>query len=118
MKKVFIIEDEISFIELYSEVLPRYGFEVVGWAYDGFEAMERLSSIERPDIVIMDYRLPMKNGMETMKSLLELDPDVPVVFISADGSIRERALVGGAKAFLQKPFGLDELIKIIKKHAR
>ncbi len=118
MKKVFVIEDESSFIELYSEIFPRYGYEVVGWAYDGFEAIDRLSSMEPPDLVLIDYRLPMKNGIETMKILLESDPDVPVIFISADGSIRAKSLDEGARAFLQKPFNLDELIEIMKKHSR
>jgi two-component system chemotaxis response regulator CheY len=103
-------------IETYREILRIYGFEVVGWSYNGEEAVKKFVKLSpRPDVIIMDHRLPMKNGVETTEDILRIDPSAKVLFISADTSARSSALSVGAAGFLRKPFELKEFVATIKQ---
>ena len=117
-KRIFVVDDEMGFKTLYNELFPIYGLELIGYAADGEEAVRKLSEGIDPDLVLIDHRLPNKNGIDTMKELHAKDPDLPIVFISADESIRLEALKDGALDFLLKPFGKDLLMSAIDKHAR
>lgn len=103
-------------IETYREILKIYGFEVVGWSYNGEEAIKKFENLNpRPDVIIMDHRLPMKNGVETTEDILRIDPSAKVLFVSADTSSRSAALSVGAAGFLRKPFELKEFVATIKQ---
>jgi two-component system, chemotaxis family, chemotaxis protein CheY len=113
---VFIVEDEEYLQEMYVSVLSRAGFRIVGIASNGNEAIESIRSLEkRPRIVMMDHRLPFKSGLEATVELLEEDPNHTVVFVSADGNMREKALKAGAAGFVTKPFSLMELIAALNE---
>lgn len=114
--KVFIVEDDRMVIETYREILRIYGFEVVGWSYTGEEAIKKLAKLSpRPDVIIMDHRLPNKNGVETTEEILRMDPSAKVLFVSADTTSRSSALSVGAAGFLRKPFELKEFVATIKQ---
>ena len=114
--RVFIVEDDRMIIETYREILRIYGFEVVGWAYNGEEAIRKFEKLNpRPDVIIMDHRLPMKNGVETTEEILRIDPSAKVLFVSADTTSRSPALSAGALGFLRKPFELKEFVATIKQ---
>jgi two-component system chemotaxis response regulator CheY len=103
-------------IETYREILKIYGFEVVGWSYNGEEAIKKFANLNpRPDVIIMDHRLPMKNGVETTEDILRIDPSAKVLFVSADTTSRIPALSVGAAGFLRKPFELKEFVATIKQ---
>jgi two-component system chemotaxis response regulator CheY len=103
-------------IETYREILKIYGFEVVGWAYNGEDAVKEFANLNpRPDVIIMDHRLPMKNGVETTEEILRIDPSAKVLFVSADTTSRSPALSVGAAGFLRKPFELKELVATIRQ---
>ena len=116
--KVFVVEDEMALVTLYQEIFPMHGLELVGYAADGEEAVRKLGEGLDPDIVLIDHRLPHKDGIDTMKELHKKDPSLPIVFISADSSVRKDALENGALDFLLKPFGKDQLFATIDAHAR
>ncbi len=117
--KVFIVEDEIDVLEMYREVMEDEGFDVVGWAFDGVEAVRRYAGLEqKPDVVIMDYRIPLKTGVEAAREIMSMDPEARIIFASADDSARKEALELGAVSFKKKPFTVDRLIENIEKHAR
>ena len=58
--------------------------------------------------------MPGKNGLEILKAILKKNPSAKVIFISADFTIKEKALDSGAISFLEKPIGFSKLLEIIK----
>lgn len=69
----------------------------------------------KPDIIIMDYRMPLKDGLEATRELLKLNPDFKIVFASADVSVKREAVAVGAKAFIEKPFRMDLFLTTIQR---
>jgi len=113
---VFIVEDDRMVIETYREILRIYGFKVVGWSFNGEEAIKKFEKLNpRPDVIVMDHRLPMKNGVETTEEILRIDPSARVLFVSADTTSRSPALSVGAAGFLRKPFELKEFVATIRQ---
>ena len=87
---------------------------MAGVAEDGEEAVSMFKSfLEKPKVILMDHRMPEKTGLEASEEILEFDKKVKIIFVSADTSIREKALSIGAFSFWKKPFTLDELIQQI-----
>ena len=100
---------------LYEELLESYGFKVVGVAKDGEEAVNKYKSFKvKPDVIIMDHRMPIKTGLEATEEILEIDKNAKIIFASADKTIKQIALSMGALIFEEKPFDNIALIKDIK----
>ncbi len=109
--RVFIVEDNLQIVELYKYILKTNGYELAGVAVNGEDAIRAFTSMEpRPDIVIMDQRLPHMSGIEATREILRTDPKTRVLFVSADMSSREGALSIGAAGFIVKPFEVHDLI--------
>ncbi|MHA1335125.1 MAG: response regulator [Promethearchaeota archaeon] len=114
--RVFIIEDDNSLQRLYTMVLTNFGFKIIGNAYNGAEALEMYKNFsEKPEIIILDHRMPVKDGLQTFKEILQLGDPPFIIFASADKSIKEEVLNLGAVCFLEKPFSIDFLINELKK---
>ena len=95
-------------------MLEMNGHRVVGGAYNGNECLEVFGECEEePDFVIMDHQMPIKNGLETMKELLKINPKLKIIFISGDRSIKNEALALGAATFIEKPIDTHHLFKSI-----
>ena len=108
--RVVVVDDEDFIRELYRDVFEASGITVFG-ACSGEEAVNLFKSMKhRPDAIIMDHRMPGKDGIETTKEILKLDPRVPIIFSSADESVREAALAAGAVSFWSKPFSVTLLV--------
>ena len=74
MTKIFIAEDDRDLQRLYELLLSMSGYQVLGFASNGDEAIEMYKSFqEKPDIVILDYRMPIKNGVDALKGILEIE---------------------------------------------
>jgi two-component system chemotaxis response regulator CheY len=111
---VLIVDDEPFIHQLYKDILEFNGYQVMAEAYDGLEAIEIYSSLEKkPDVIIMDHRMPNKDGVDTTIKIREMDPAAKIIFASADTTIRERALDAGATGFLSKPFQINELVSAL-----
>ena len=65
----------------------------------------------------MDYRMPLMNGADATREILQLDPSVRIVFISGDDSLKDEAMDAGAIDFLVKPIRSATLFKTIEKYA-
>jgi two-component system chemotaxis response regulator CheY len=116
MINVFIVDDEPQIQFLYKNVISLLGFNVVGIAGDGEEAINMFKSFSnKPDIILMDHRMPKKNGIEATKEILKLGNHSRIIFTSADSSIREEALAAGAVGFKIKPFTIEKLKSNIEK---
>jgi two-component system chemotaxis response regulator CheY len=117
---VFIVEDDHSLRLLYEKALKLNGYNIVGSAKDGEEAVNMYNHfLTKPDIILMDHRMPIKNGIEATKEILQNSSDIKpkIIFVSADRSIRETALSIGVISFKNKPFSLERLFNNIEKAA-
>jgi len=114
-KKVFVVEDETDLLDLYIEILELEGHEVLCSARNGEDAVESFRNMqERPDVILMDHRMPIKNGLEAAKEILSIDPGAKVIFASADQSVEEDAKNIGAVRFMKKPFDIASLLDSIE----
>ncbi len=111
MAKIVVADDERDIRDLIQFTLRFAGHEVVT-ARDGEEALN-LTRQEKPDLVLLDVRMPKMTGYETCQQI-KADPDltdIPVVFISAKGQESEiqAGLQAGAVEYMLKPFAPDDL---------
>jgi len=116
MKTIFIAEDDRDLQRLYELLLGMSGFRVLGIANNGEEAIKMFRSFaEKPDIIILDYRMPIKNGIDALKEILQIDHNSRVIFASADKTVEEEVYSYGAMEFLNKPFTHQKLISTLNK---
>jgi len=119
MATIFLVDDDSSIMILFEKFLTVLGHEIVAKAYNGEEAVNLFHEFRKvPDIILMDHRMPIKDGITAAKEILELNNDCKIIFLSADYSIKDKALALGAKYFLEKPFKLDKLSQIIEKASK
>ncbi len=110
-KGVLIVEDDKSLQKLYGKFLNLLGFSKISIANNGLEAIEIYKKLpEKPDLILMDYRMPLKNGIETAREILANNNKTSkVIFLSADVSIIPQTRSLGVFSFLPKPFMFKEL---------
>ena len=117
--KVLIVDDDPDLLKLCSSYLRLFDLNVVGTASNGFDALEMLKdSITKPDVIVIDYHMPEINGIETSKMILKIDNSYKIIMISADSSIKNKALCSGIHEFIEKPFKFWILGEKIKQVAR
>jgi two-component system response regulator MprA len=93
-------------------VLAEEGFDVLA-APDGYDALASLEQ-RRPDIVVLDWMMPVVDGSSFIRALrTEYALDTPVLVITAGRVNREEALAAGADDYLQKPFDINDLVSRI-----
>ncbi len=115
MVSIFIIDDEPILHRLYKDVFAIRGHEVVADAYDGEEAIQKYTEMDpRPDVLILDHRMPNKDGIEAMKEILAIEPSAKIVFISADANVREEAMKNGAISFGLKPVTIRHMLDLVE----
>ena len=113
---VAIAEDEKDLVDVYERVFKKHDMRICYVAFNGREAVQKyIECTPKPHVVLMDYRMPIVNGIEATKELMRLDPDSRIVFLSADINVKEEALQAGAKAFLKKPVRINDLVTTIKE---
>ncbi|MHA1193933.1 MAG: response regulator [Promethearchaeota archaeon] len=116
MISVLIVEDDLSLQRLYELMLITFGFKVLAKASNGKEAIDVFLSLDnKPDIILMDHRMPVKNGIDTTIEILKCNPHSKIIFVSADKSIKREALSIGAVRFIEKPFSVTKLHEEINK---
>ncbi|MFQ6069864.1 MAG: sigma-54-dependent transcriptional regulator [Candidatus Aminicenantales bacterium] len=115
MEKILIVDDERSILELLEVALKKEGWKVTT-CLSGEKAL-KLVDREDFDLIISDIKMPGLSGMKLLEHLRERKPDIPVIMITAYGSIKQavEALKAGAHDYVVKPFDLDEL-KIVISH--
>ncbi len=117
---IFIVEDDNSLRLLYEKALKLNGYNVVGFAKDGEEAVNMYNRFStKPDVILMDHRMPIKNGIEATKEIFQNSSNIKpkIIFVSADRSIKETALSIGVTSFKNKPFSFERLYNNIEKAA-
>jgi two-component system response regulator HydG len=116
--RILVVDDEASHRQMLEAVLVSEGYEV-HHAGDGQEA---IISVEARfyDLVLMDVRMPKVGGIEALKEIKELSPGIPIVIMTAYGSVDTavEALKSGAYDYLTKPLDIEELKILVSKALR
>jgi len=107
-KKILIIEDDSTIRTILMHVLSEQGYEIVDCMFL-HEAKELLKSNEF-DLIISDIGLPDGNGLDFCSQYAQ----IPFVSMSATEGIAPLALASGAKAFIEKPFAVEEMLSAVK----
>ena len=107
MTKLLVVDDEKNLRTLYQSELSQEGYEVVV-ALDGQEAL-RMLDIEKPDLIVLDIRMPGIDGLETMARLLSKNNRLPVILNTAYSAYRESFLSWSADSYVIKSQDLTEL---------
>lgn len=113
-RRVLVAEDEALIRMDLAEMLREEGYEIVGEAGDGQEAVELAESL-RPDLVIMDVKMPRRDGIDAAQEIAS-KRIAPIVILTAfsQRELVERARESGAMAYLVKPFTKSDLVPAIE----
>ncbi len=112
-----VLADDLSFMRMVQkEILEEKGYEIVGEAADGFEAVDRFKSL-KPDVIILDITMPNMNGLDAMHKIFEFDKTAKIIICSALGQqqLIVEAIKAGVKDFIVKPFKPERIISAIEK---
>ena len=116
LKRVLIVEDNVDNMELCTLIL-KGKFELLT-AYNGEEALENIYN-ESPDLVLLDISLPDMDGLDIVKKIRKDEKlhALPFVALTAHGmkGDRERALSAGCDEYIEKPFEIKELVRVINE---
>ena len=117
-KQILVADDEPNLRRVLSAQLHRDGYEVIA-VEDGQAALEALEA-HHVDVIITDLRMPRVDGMELLKKVTHTYPDVPVIMITAHGTVDTavEALKLGAFDYITKPFEQSELRNVVAKASR
>jgi DNA-binding NtrC family response regulator len=113
--KVLVIDDEPDICSLFKELLGNEGYGVVT-AQDGLEGLERYGE-SKPDVIILDLKMPRMGGMETLRNIRKVDKDVIVIIITAYGSaftVREAADLN-VYEYISKPFNIETVKRVVSE---
>jgi CheY-like chemotaxis protein len=111
--KILLVEDNEKQRMLYREELESEGYEV-DIALDGDNALAKVE-MSRPDLVVLDIELPNRDGIETMRKLLDDYPELPVILNSAYAHYKSNFISWGAQAYLIKSSDTSQLIAEVNK---
>jgi len=113
--RVLLVDDELSSAEVLALVLAGEGYQVT-LAPDARQALSRLQETA-PDLLIADFMMPGMNGAQLVQAVREVDAfrDIPVLLISGAPESALRAYAVKYDAFLRKPFGLEEVLRVLRK---
>ena len=114
MTKILIVDDSAFALNLLRNSVEQGGHEVVGLARDGEQALKLFKSFH-PELVMLDYMMPGKNGIVVLKEVIQCDPCARVIMISGthDHTLEEKALQAGAKLYIEKFGPPSDLLKVI-----
>ena len=114
MAKILVVDDEPAILRFLKSFLEKRHYAAVT-ASTGQEALEKFRE-EAPEVVLLDIRLPDRNGLEVLKEMKRIDPRVSVIIVTAvtDDEIGKRALELGAFDYLIKPFELGHLEQVLR----
>ena len=112
--KVLIVDDEVALANTLAQRLQMRDLKV-GTAYDGEQALAKLN-IDKPDVIILDLRMPGMHGMEVLREIKKVSPDIQVIVLTGHGTDKdeEEAKKLGGFDFLKKPADIETLARRIK----
>jgi two-component system chemotaxis response regulator CheY len=115
-KRVLVVDDAVVMRMMIRGILAKNGFDVVGEAQNGAEAVERYKELS-PDLVTMDMIMPEMDGISAVKAIVAHDPEAKIIMCSSMGqqALVVEAIAAGAKSFITKPFQPPKILETINK---
>ncbi len=113
---VLVCDDAIFMRTMISDILTQAGFDVVGEAESGSQAVEKYKQL-RPDLVTMDIVMPDMGGIEAVREICKVDPTAKILMCSAMGqqALVVEAIQAGAKDFVVKPFQPSRVLEAVQR---
>jgi len=108
---VMLVDDEVPFVDTMTKRLGKRDLEIVA-AYTGLEALEKLKTNEKVDVIILDVKMPGMDGIETLREIKKAHPLVEVIMLTGHATI-ETGIKGmklGAFDYLMKPCDIEQLM--------
>ena len=114
MKKILVIDDEAMIVDVMKVILEDMGYQVTGFHNSQEGETDALENDY--DLILVDVRMPEKNGAEVTESILKAKPESKILIITAHPTdpLAKRALDAGAKALLKKPFEVAKILDFLK----
>ena len=116
--KILVVEDEVGIASFLKQGLEEEGYEVL-IATEGEAGLEMALS-QKPELILLDWILPNKSGLEVCLAFRKENTQTPIIFLTAKDTVQEtiEGLKAGANDYIKKPFSFDELVQRIKIHFR
>lgn len=116
MARILVVDDASFMRMMIREIVEEEGYEVVGEATDGVEAMDLFHELH-PDIVTMDIVMPRRSGIDAVRGIIEVDSSAKIVMCSALGqeTLVKESLEAGALNFIVKPFKPDDVLETLRQ---
>ena len=116
---VFIVEDDFDIRDVLTEVLQDEGYSV-GGAANGREAIDALAGGAFPRLILLDLMMPVMSGWQFVAEQRKAPSlaSIPVVVVSADGNLQQKAESLGASGWLRKPIEIDTLLGMVRRYCR
>ena len=113
---VLVCDDAIFMRTMISDILSQAGFEIVGEAESGVQAVEKYKVL-KPDLVTMDIVMPDMGGIEAVREICKGDPEARILMCSAMGqqALVVEAIQAGAKDFVVKPFQPSRVLEAVQR---
>ena len=114
--RVLVCDDAIFMRTMISDILSGAGYEVVGEAETGLQAIERYRELN-PDLVTMDIVMPDMGGIDAVREIVRQDPNAKILMCSAMGqqALVVEAIQAGAKDFVVKPFQPSRVLEAVQR---
>ena len=114
--RVLVCDDAIFMRTMISDILSGAGYEVVGEAETGLQAIERYRELN-PDLVTMDIVMPDMGGIDAVREIVKADPNAKILMCSAMGqqALVVEAIQAGAKDFVVKPFQPSRVLEAVQR---
>jgi two-component system chemotaxis response regulator CheY len=113
---VLVCDDAIFMRTMITDILTQAGYEVVGEAESGAQAVERYRAL-KPDLVTMDIVMPDMGGIEAVREICKVNPEAKILMCSAMGqqALVVEAIQAGAKDFVVKPFQPSRVLEAVQR---
>ncbi len=113
---VLVCDDAIFMRTMIGDILTQAGFEIVGEAESGLQAVQKYRDL-KPDLVTMDIVMPDMGGIEAVREICKQDPDAKILMCSAMGqqALVVEAIQAGAKDFVVKPFQPSRVLEAVQR---
>jgi len=116
MAKILVTDDAAFMRMQLKDILTKLGHEVIGEAENGLDAIEQYKKLA-PEIITMDITMPEMDGIEAVKEIRKINPDVKIIMCSAMGQqgMVVEAIQAGAEDFIVKPFTPERIKEALEK---
>ena len=117
-KKILIVDDDLDLLDCLDQALSIKGYDVI--KCDSGQAAIRAARADKPDAILLDIVLPDLSGGEVAR-LLDKDPQtkkIPVIFLTGLLTHEEAKTVIKGKAFLGKPYSIDDVVEAVEEHTQ